>query len=90
MESLTTSPTGQNSFAPLKVNYARVLPIVFRSNIKGFALWALKWLSLVVLAFSLVLGFLIALNKNRCDRLLRFFGGDTTLESERRNHDSVP
>lgn len=90
METQTTSPTSQNSFAPLKANYTRILPIVFLSNIKGFALWALKWLSLVVLAFSLVLGFLIASNKNRCDRLLRFFGGDTTLESERRNHDSVP
>ena len=63
MESLTTSQSSQKSFAPLKVNYTRVLPIVFRSNIKGFALWALKWLSLVVLAFSLVLGFLIASNK---------------------------
>jgi len=90
METQTTSPTSQNSFAPLKANYTRILPIVFRSNIKGFALWALKWLSLAALAFSLVLGFLIASNKNRCDRLLRFFGGDTTLESERRNHDSVP
>lgn len=90
MESQTTSQSSQNSFAPLKVDYTRVLPIVFRSNIKGFALLALKWLSLAALAFSLVLGFLIALNKNRCDRLLRFFGGDTTLESERRIHDSVP
>jgi len=90
MESQFTLQSSQNSFAPLKVNYTRVLPIVFRSNIKGFALWALKWLSLVVLAFSLVLGFLIASNKNRCDRLLRFFGGDTTLESERRNHGSMP
>ena len=90
MESQITSSTSQNPFAPLKVNYTRVLPIVFRFNIKGFALWALKWLSLVVLAFSLVLGFLIASNKNRWDRLLRFFGGDTTLESERRIHDSVP
>ncbi|MBR3220871.1 MAG: hypothetical protein IKF72_01460 [Kiritimatiellae bacterium] len=90
METQTTSPTSQNSFAPLKANYTRILPIVFRSNIKGFALWALKWLSLAALAFSLVLGFLIASNKNRCDRLLRFFGGDITLESERRNHDSVP
>ena len=82
MESQTTSSTSQNPFAPLKVNYTRVLPIVFRSNIKGFALWALKWLSLVVLAFSLVLGFLIASNKNRCDRLMRFIRGDTTLEWE--------
>ena len=82
METQTTSPTSQNSFAPLKANYARVLPIVVRSNIKGFALWALKWLSLVVLAFSLVLGFLIASNKNRCDRLMRFIRGDTTLEWE--------
>ena len=90
MECQTTSQSSQNSFAPLKVDYTRVLPIVFRSNIKGFALLALKWLSLAALAFSLVLGFLIALNKNRCDRLLRFFGGDTTLESERRIHDSVP
>ena len=90
METQTTSPTSQNSFAPLKANYTRILPIVFRSNIKGFALWALTWLSLDALAFSLVLGFLIASNKNRCDRLLRFFGGDITLESERRNHDSVP
>ena len=80
METQTTSPTSQNSFAPLKANYTRILPIVFRSNIKGFALWALKWLSLAALAFSLVLGFLIASNKNRCDRLLRFIRGDTTLE----------
>jgi len=55
---------------------------VFRSNIKRIALWALKWLSLAALMFSLVLGFLIALNKNRCDRLLRFIRGDTTLEWE--------
>ena len=79
-----------DSFMPLRVNYRRVLPNVLRADIGGIASSAMKWLSLVVLAFSLVLGFLIASNKNRCDRLLRFFGGDTTLESERRNHDSVP
>jgi len=85
MESQITSSTSQNPFAPLKVNYTRVLPIVFRSNIKGFALSALKWLSLAALVFSLVLGFLIASNKNRCDRLLRFIRGDTTLEWEKPN-----
>ena len=79
-----------DSFMPLRVNYRRVLPNVLRADIGGIALSAMKWLSLVALAISLVLGFLIASNKNRCDRLLRFFGGDTTLESERRNHDSVP
>ena len=79
-----------DSFMPLRVNYRRVLPNVLRADIGGIASSAMKWLSLVVLAFSLVLGFLIASNKNRCDRLLRFFGGDTTLESERRIHDSVP
>ena len=79
-----------DSFMPLRVNYMRVLPNVLLANIGGIALSAMKWLSLAALAISLVLGFLIASNKNRCDRLLRFFGGDTTLESERRNHDSVP
>ena len=79
-----------DSFMPLRVNYRRVLPNVLRADIGGIASSAMKWLLLVVLAFSLVFGFLIATNKNRCDRLLRFFGGDTTLESERRIHDSVP
>ena len=45
----------------------------------------LKWLSLAALAISFVLGFLIVSNKNRCDRLVRFFGGDTTLEWEKPN-----
>ena len=85
MESQTTSQSSQNSFAPLKANYTRVLPIVFRSNIKGIALCAMKWLSLAALAISLVLGFLIVSNKNRCDRLMRFIRGDTTLEWEEPN-----
>ena len=79
-----------DSFMPLRVNYRRVLPNVLRANIRGIALSAMKWLSLAALAISLVLGVLIVSNKNRCDGLVRFFGGDTTLESERRNHDSVP
>ena len=87
-ESISSSDTP--TYLPLRVNYIGSLLSYLRVNIKGIALWLLKWLSLVVLVFSLVLGFLIASNKNRCDRLLRFFGGDTTLESERRNHDSVP
>jgi len=87
-ESISSSDTP--TYLPLRVNYIGSLLSYLRVNIKGIALRALKWLSLVVLVFSLVLGFLIASNKNRCDRLLRFFGGDTTLESERRNHDSVP
>ena len=86
----SVSLSGNQTYLPLRVNYVGSLLSYFRSNIKGIVLWALKWLSLAALAFSLVLGFLIASNKNRCDRLLRFFGGDTTLESERRNHDSVP
>ena len=45
----------------------------------------MKWLPLVALAISLVLGFLIVSNKNHCDRLLRFIRGDTTLEYERPN-----
>ena len=91
-ESISSSDTP--TYLPLRVNYIGSLLSYLRANIKGIALgialWTLKWLSLVALAISLVLGFLIASNKNRCDRLLRFFGGDTTLESERRNHDSVP
>ena len=87
-ESISSSDTP--TYLPLRVNYIGSLLSYLRVNIKWIALWLLKWLSLVVLAFSLVLGFLIASNKNRCDRLLRFFGGDTTLESERRNHDSAP
>ena len=87
-ESISSSDTP--TYLPLRVNYIGSLLSYLRVNIKWIALWLLKWLLLVALVFSLVLGFLIALNKNRCDRLLRFFGGDTTLESERRNHDSVP
>lgn len=79
-ESISSSDTP--TYLPLRVNYIGSLLSYLRSNIKGFALWALKWLSLVVLAFSLVLGFLIASNKNRCDRLMRFIRGDTTLEWE--------
>ena len=71
-----------DSFMPLKVNYRRVLPNVLRANIGGIALCAMKWLSLAALAISLVLGFLIVSNKNRCDRLMRFIRGDTTLEWE--------
>ena len=74
-----------DSFMPLRVNYMRVLPNVLLANIGGIALSAMKWLSLAALAISLVLGFLIASNKNRCDRLLQFFGGDTTLEWEEPN-----
>ena len=87
-ESISSSDTP--TYLPLRVNYIGSLLSYLRVNIKWIALWLLKWLLLVALVFSRVLGFLIASNKNRCDRLLRFFGGDTTLESERRNHDSVP
>ena len=71
-----------DSFMPLRVNYRRVLPNVLRANIRGIALSAMKWLSLAALAISLVLGVLIVSNRNRCGRLVRFFGGDTTLEWE--------
>ena len=81
----STSLADNGSFSPLKVNYWSILPIVLRANIEGIALWVLKWLSLAALAISLVLGFLIVSNKNRCDRLVRFFGGDTTLEWEKPN-----
>jgi len=74
-----------DSFMPLKVNYRRVLPNVLRADIGGIASSAMKWLSLAALAISLVLGFLIVSNRNRCDRLVRFFGGDTTLEWEKPN-----
>ena len=74
-----------DSFMPLMVNYRRVLPNVLRANIRGIALRAMKWLSLAALAISLVLGVLIVSNKNRCDRLMRFIRGDTTLEWEAPN-----
>ena len=74
-----------DSFMPLRVNYRRVLPNVLRADIGGIASSAMKWLSLAALAISLVLGFLIVSNRNRCDRLVRFFGGDTTLEWEKPN-----
>lgn len=74
-----------DSFMPLRVNYRRVLPNVLRANIGGIALSAMKWLSLAALAISLVLGVLIVSNKNRCDRLMRFIRGDTTLEWEAPN-----
>ena len=74
-----------DSFIPLRVNYRRVLPNVLRANIRGIALSAMKWLSLAALAISLVLGVLIVSNKNRCDRLMRFIRGDTTLEWEAPN-----
>ena len=74
-----------DSFMPLRVNYRRVLPNVLRANIRGIALSAMKWLSLAALAISLVLGVLIVSNKNRCDRLMRFIRGDTTLEWEAPN-----
>ena len=70
------------TYLPLKVNYIGLLPSLFRANIKGLALWALKWLSLAALAISLVLGFLVVSDKNRCERLLRFFRGDTTMQYE--------
>ena len=79
-ESISSSDTP--TYLPLRVNYIGSLLSYLRVNIKWIALWLLKWLSLVVLAFSLVLGFLIASNKNRCDRLMRFIRGDTTLEWE--------
>ena len=72
-----------DSFMPLKVNYRRVLPNVLRADIGGIASSAMKWLSLAALAISLVLGFLIVSDKNRCDRLRRIFHGDTTLVYER-------
>ena len=74
-----------DSFMPLKVNYRRVLPNVLRADIGGIASSAMKWLSLAALAISLVLGVLIVSNKNRCDRLMRFIRGDTTLEWEAPN-----
>ena len=74
-----------DSFMPLRVNYRRVLPNVLRANIRGIASSAMKWLSLAALAISLVLGVLIVSNKNRCDRLMRFIRGDTTLEWEAPN-----
>ena len=82
-ESISSSDTP--TYLPLRVNYVGSLLSYFRSNIKGIALSATKWLSLAALAFSLVLGFLIASNRNRCDRLMRFIRGDTTLEWEEPN-----
>ena len=87
-ESISSSDAP--TYLPLRVNYVGSLLSYFRSNIKGIALgialWALKWLSLAALAISLVLGGLIVSNKNRCDRLLQFFRGDTTIQYERANH----
>ena len=81
-ESISSSDTP--TYLPLRVNYIGFWLNYFRANIKGIALgivlWALKWLSLTALAISLVLGVLIVSNKNRCDKLLRFIRGDTTLE----------
>ena len=85
-ESISSSDAP--TYLPLRVNYIGSLLSYLRVNIKWIALWLLKWLSLVVLAFSLVLGFLIVSNKNRCDRLLRFICGDTTLEWETPNDPS--
>ena len=81
----SVSMPGNQAYLPVKVNYWSILPIVLRANIGGIALWVLKWLSLAALAISLVLGFTVVSNKNRCDRLLRFFRGDTTLEWETPN-----
>ena len=67
------------------VLYRSILPIVLRANIGGIALSAMKWLSLAALAITLVLGFLIVSNRNRCDRLMRFIRGDATLEWEKPN-----
>jgi len=57
--------------------------IMLWANKGGIVLCAMKWLSLAALAISLVLGVLIASNKNRCDRLLRFIRGDTPMEWEK-------
>ena len=88
-ESISSSDAP--TYLPLRVNYIGSLLSYFRANIKGIALgialWGLKWLSLAALAFALVFGFLIVSNKNRCERLLRFFGGDTTIQYERANHE---
>lgn len=87
-ESVSSSDTP--AYLPLRANYTSVLPRLFWASIKGnalgIALWTLKWLSLAALAISLVLGVLIVSNKNRCDKLLRFFRGDTTIQYERVNH----
>ena len=80
-ESISSSDTP--TYLPLRVNYIGSLLRYFRANIGGIALSAMKWLSLAALAISFVLGFLIVSNnKNRCDRLMRFIRGDTTLEWE--------
>ena len=83
-ESISSSDTP--TYLPLRVNYIGSLLRYFRANIGGIALSAMKWLSLAALAISFVLGFLIVSNKNRCDKLLRFFRGVTTIQYERVNH----
>ena len=82
-ESISSS--GTPTYLLLRVNYIGSLLRYFRANIGGIALSAMKWLSLAALAISLVLGVLIVSNKNRCDRLMRFIRGDTTLEWEAPN-----
>ena len=80
------SSPDNDSFSPLKVDYMGVLSKICQFNISRILSGLLKWVSLAALAASLVLGFLIVSNKNRCDRLLRFFRGDTALEYERQNN----
>ena len=77
--------SGTPTYRLLRVNYIGSLLRYFRANIGGIALSAMKCLSLAALAISLVLGFLIVSNRNRCDRLMRFIRGDTTLEWEEPN-----
>ncbi len=78
------SPSGRQSFIPLKVNCSKVLSHIFFSKDTDTARYLLrrlmnrilKWLLIIVLAVIAFFGVAIATNANRCERLRQFFSGE--------------
>ena len=78
------SPSGRQSFIPLKVNCSKVLSHIFFSKDTDTARYLirrlmnriLKWLLIIALAAIAFFGVAIATNANRCERLRQFFSGE--------------
>ena len=79
------SPSGRQSFIPVKVNCSKVLSHIFFSKDTDTARYLLrrlmnrilKWLLIIVLAVIAFFGVAIATNANRRERLRQFLSGKT-------------
>ena len=82
IQSSIESPSGRQSFIPLKVNCTTVLLRIFVSKdtvnlLRRLMTRILKWLLFVALAAMAFFGVAVATNANRRERLWQFLSGET-------------